>query len=199
MEGHYKFQFSHFCWIHMALLLIVIQSHFIINNLFEGLIWFVLPVSLVITNDSMAYFVGIFFGRTPLIRLSPKKTWFVFIDIREGFIGAFFFTMIFAFFLAGALNFPYMTNSLRCQMSGTKCLTNPVFFLKEYPIHPILYAFLKLIRRVILVVYPLKEIKRTIFLYPIQLHSLVLAAFASLIAPFGTRKFNFRWFLCKWR
>jgi phosphatidate cytidylyltransferase len=59
----------------MALLLIVIQSHFIINNLFEGLIWFVLPVSLVIMNDTTAYFFGFFFGKTPLIRLSPKKTW----------------------------------------------------------------------------------------------------------------------------
>jgi phosphatidate cytidylyltransferase len=28
----------------------------------------------------MAYFFGFFFGRTPLIKLSPKKTW-------EGFVG----------------------------------------------------------------------------------------------------------------
>jgi CDP-diglyceride synthetase len=64
----------------MALLLIVVQSHFVINNIFEGLIWFVLPSSLVICNDIFAYVFGFFFGRTPLIRLSPKKTW-------EGFIG----------------------------------------------------------------------------------------------------------------
>jgi phosphatidate cytidylyltransferase len=59
----------------MALLLIVAQSHFIINNLFEGLVWFVLPVSLVIMNDTAAYASGIIFGRTPLISISPKKTW----------------------------------------------------------------------------------------------------------------------------
>ena len=64
----------------MALLIVVVQSHFIINNIFEGLIWFVLPSSLVICNDIFAYIFGFFFGKTPLIRLSPKKTW-------EGFIG----------------------------------------------------------------------------------------------------------------
>jgi phosphatidate cytidylyltransferase len=48
---------------------------------------FILPVSLVVTNDIFAYLVGFFFGRTPLIRLSPKKTW-------EGFIGGTVFTYI---------------------------------------------------------------------------------------------------------
>lgn len=36
----------------------------------------------------MAYLFGFFFGRTPLIKLSPKKTW-------EGFIGGGFATVIF--------------------------------------------------------------------------------------------------------
>ena len=70
----------------MALLLVVVQSHFIINNIFDGLIWFILPSSLVICNDIFAYFAGFFFGRTPLIKLSPKKTW-------EGFIGGFVATV----------------------------------------------------------------------------------------------------------
>jgi CDP-diglyceride synthetase len=33
------------------------------------------PASLVICNDCMAYVFGFFFGKTPLIQLSPKKTW----------------------------------------------------------------------------------------------------------------------------
>lgn len=41
---------------------------------------FIVPVSMIITNDIMAYVFGFFFGKTPLIKLSPKKTW-------EGFIG----------------------------------------------------------------------------------------------------------------
>lgn len=58
----------------MALYLIVVQAHFIMNNIFEGMIWFFLPVSLVITNDIFAYICGITFGRTQLIKISPKKT-----------------------------------------------------------------------------------------------------------------------------
>lgn len=71
----------------MALFLIVGQAHFVINNIFEGFIWFILPVSMVITNDIFAYLCGITFGRTPLIQISPKKTW-------EGFLGAWFFTIL---------------------------------------------------------------------------------------------------------
>lgn len=53
-----------------------------------GLIWFIVPVSMIVCNDVMAYLFGFFFGRTPLIKLSPKKTW-------EGFIGGGFATVIF--------------------------------------------------------------------------------------------------------
>ncbi|RUS15414.1 CDP-diacylglycerol synthase-like protein 1 [Endogone sp. FLAS-F59071] len=89
-RGHYKFQFQQFCWTHMALLLVVCQSHFIINNIFEGMIWFVFPVSLVICNDIFAYICGFFWGRTQLIQISPKKT-------VEGFVGAWICTMLFGF------------------------------------------------------------------------------------------------------
>jgi phosphatidate cytidylyltransferase len=61
----------------MTLLVVVLQSHFIISSIFEGLIWFLLPVLLVVTNDIMAYVGGFFFGKTRLIKLSPKKTWVI--------------------------------------------------------------------------------------------------------------------------
>lgn len=80
----------------MALLIIVVQAHFIMNNVFEGLIWFFLPAALVITNDIFAYIVGITFGRTQLIKLSPKKT-------VEGFIGAWLFTVIFGYALTNLM------------------------------------------------------------------------------------------------
>ncbi|KAK4491750.1 hypothetical protein RD792_002525 [Penstemon davidsonii] len=51
---------------------------------------FVLPASLIAMNDVAAYLFGFFFGRTPLIKLSPKKTW-------EGFIGASVATVVSAF------------------------------------------------------------------------------------------------------
>jgi phosphatidate cytidylyltransferase len=46
----------------MALLLVVCQSYFIINNIFEGLVWFIIPVALVVVNDISAYVFGIFSG-----------------------------------------------------------------------------------------------------------------------------------------
>lgn len=51
---------------------------------------FLFPAALIAINDVTAYFFGFFFGKTPLIKLSPKKTW-------EGFIGASVATIISAF------------------------------------------------------------------------------------------------------
>lgn len=42
---------------------------------------FLLSVLLVVVNDICAYLVGVPFGKTPLTKLSPKKSW-------EGFLGA---------------------------------------------------------------------------------------------------------------
>ena len=85
----------------MALYLIVVQAHFVMNNIFEGMIWFLLPATLVITNDTMAYIVGITFGRTQLIKLSPKKT-------VEGFVGAWIFTVIAGILVTSVLiRYPY--------------------------------------------------------------------------------------------
>lgn len=95
-KGHYKFQFTQFAWTHMVLYLVVVQSHFIMNNVFEGMIWFFLPVSLVVTNDIFAYICGITFGRTQLIKISPKKT-------VEGFLGAWICTVILGLFMTNQL------------------------------------------------------------------------------------------------
>ncbi|KAL7836934.1 hypothetical protein AOLI_G00282180 [Acnodon oligacanthus] len=128
VKKHYRLQFYMFGWTHVTLLIVVTQSHLIIHNLFEGMIWLkmnrlcllaglLFPISCVICNDIMAYMFGFFFGRTPLIKLSPKKTW-------EGFIGGFFSTVVFG-------------------------------------------------------------ILTTVKLYPFQIHSIALSAFASIVGPFG--------------
>lgn len=81
----------------MALYLIVCQAHFIMNNVFEGMIWFFIPAALVITNDIFAYICGIMFGRTQLIKLSPKKT-------VEGFVGAWIMTILWAMLLVNIMS-----------------------------------------------------------------------------------------------
>lgn len=47
-----------------------------------------MPVSMIICCDIMSYMFGFFFGKTPLIKLSPKKTW-------EGFLGGAASTVLF--------------------------------------------------------------------------------------------------------
>ncbi|XP_047922436.1 phosphatidate cytidylyltransferase 1 isoform X4 [Anser cygnoides] len=70
VKKHYRLQFYMFAWTHVTLLITVTQSHLVIQNLFEGMIWFLVPISSVICNDIAAYIFGFFFGRTPLIKFS---------------------------------------------------------------------------------------------------------------------------------
>lgn len=138
-KGHYKFQFLQFFWTHMTLLVVVFQSHFIISNTLEGLIWFVLPVSLVVVNDVFAYVGGFFLGRTRLIALSPKKTW-------EGFIVGFLCTLIFAGFATGFMvKLPYLVCPMKdltlSAWDSISCERNPVFIPVRYKLSPALVSF----------------------------------------------------------
>ncbi|KAF9584688.1 hypothetical protein BGW38_005565 [Lunasporangiospora selenospora] len=173
-KGHYRFQFSQFAWTHMTLLLVVCQSHFIINNIFEGLIWFFLPVSLVIANDIWAYIFGFFWGRTPLIKLSPKKT-------VEGFVGGWIMTIFFGMLFATLfLRYPYMICPVKdlsaTAFSGLTCEPNPVFVPEKYFLRPWMASLGGHI-------FGMKY--NYVMIAPLQWHSMVMACFASLIAPFG--------------
>ncbi|XP_075059361.1 phosphatidate cytidylyltransferase 1 [Mixophyes fleayi] len=168
VKKHYRLQFYMFGWTHVTLLITVTQSHLVIQNLFEGMIWFLVPVSIVICNDIMAYLFGFFFGRTPLIKLSPKKTW-------EGFIGGFFLTIIFGFLFSYVfVQFQYFvcpveynseTNSF-----STGCTPSEIFRLHDYTVPPFLQSLLGW---------------TTVRIYPFQIHSIALSTFGSLIGPFG--------------
>ncbi|KAF2860446.1 phosphatidate cytidylyltransferase [Piedraia hortae CBS 480.64] len=168
-KGHYKFQFTQFAWTHMALYLIVVQAHFIMNNIFEGMIWFFLPVCLVTTNDIFAYICGITFGRTRLIELSPKKT-------VEGFVGGWICTVIIGFGLTNLLMrssyFTCPVNDLGANFfTGLQCEPNPVFIPRTFqvPFIPFNWTWLP----------------TSITVSPMQFHILVMSTFASLIAPFA--------------
>lgn len=87
---------------------------------------------MIVCNDVMAYMFGFFFGRTPLIKLSPKKTW-------EGFIGGGFATIIFGFifsyFLCGYQYFvcpiEYSEELGRMTM---ECVPSYLFTKQEYTV-----------------------------------------------------------------
>lgn len=55
----YTYQFAQYAWTHMILLVVFIPSSFFVSNIFDGLMWFLLPCSLVIINDIGAYLFGI--------------------------------------------------------------------------------------------------------------------------------------------
>lgn len=124
------------------------------------MIWFFLPAALVITNDVFAYICGMTFGRTQLIKLSPKKT-------VEGFVGAWVFTILFGYLLTNLLmDYKYWICPVddlgASAFSGLDCTPNPVFTPRKFDL-----------------------LGTTITTEPIQFHVFVFSTFASLIAPFG--------------
>lgn len=170
-KNHYKFQFGQFAFTHMILLAAVFQSHFVIHNIMEGLIWFVMPMGLVIFNDIAAYACGKIWGKTPLIQLSPKKT-------KEGFIGALICTIVFGFFLARFLaSFDLMICSYDEYSKSGTCKVDRVFLPTKFDISAIV-GFL----------IPRKyfdNLSLQISIMPLQIHTLIFSVFASLVAPFG--------------
>ncbi|KAA3489020.1 phosphatidate cytidylyltransferase 1-like [Gossypium australe] len=196
----YKYQFGQYAWTHMILIVVFTQSSFTVANIFEGIFWFLLPASLIVINDIFAYIFGFFFGKTPLIKLSPKKTW-------EGFIGASVTTIISAFVIiceelikcvdlfgirgkvdpelvilrsnANALinlanilgRFCWLTCPRKDLSTGwLECDPGPLFKPENYILPGWISQW-----------FPWKEIS----VLPVQWHALCFGLFASIIAPFG--------------
>ena len=59
-----RYQMQQLTWTLVSCSLVVFQMKYAINNIFYGLFWFLLPVSLVVCNDTTAYFCGQIFGRS---------------------------------------------------------------------------------------------------------------------------------------
>ncbi|KNA10619.1 hypothetical protein SOVF_142690 [Spinacia oleracea] len=161
----YKYQFGQFAWTHMILIVVFTQSSFTVANIFEGMFWFLLPASLIVINDIAAYLFGFFFGKTPLIKLSPKKTW-------EGFIGASVTTIISAFLIANVMGrFEWLTCPRKDLSTGwLHCDPGPLFKPDYYHLPGSIASWI-----------PWKEIP----IMPVQWHALCLGLFSSIIAPFG--------------
>ncbi|KAI7999483.1 Phosphatidate cytidylyltransferase 1 [Camellia lanceoleosa] len=161
----YKYQFGQYAWTHMILIVVFTQSSFTVANIFEGIFWFLLPASLIVINDIAAYFFGFFFGRTPLIKLSPKKTW-------EGFIGASVTTIISAFVLANVMGRNEWLTCPRKDLSTgwLHCDPGPLFKPEYFTLPGWVPNW-----------FPWREIQ----VLPVQWHAMWLGLFASIIAPFG--------------
>lgn len=144
---------------------------------------------MIVCNDVMAYLFGFFFGRTPLIKLSPKKTW-------EGFIGGgfatVFFGVVFSYFLCQYQFFicpiEYNETSGRMVM---ECEPSYLFRPQEYTLSFVnIYLLVinqntKLSDYIYLTLFFQIKINKTITMYPFLLHSLSMSIFSSVIGPFG--------------
>ncbi|CAG2165131.1 unnamed protein product [Oppiella nova] len=173
-KNYYMRQFSLFAWTHVTLLIVVTQSYLILQNMFEGLIWFIVPVSMIVCNDVMAYLFGFFFGKTPLIKLSPKKTW-------EGFIGGGILTVILGMIFSAVLcQYKYFVCPIEysedLERTTMDCEPSPLFHPTEYHF-PVELAYVNKL-------LPL-NIPMTVTMCPFVLHSLSLSLFSSIIGPFG--------------
>ncbi|GAB5570663.1 phosphatidate cytidylyltransferase 1 [Prionailurus iriomotensis] len=114
VKKHYRLQFYMFAWTHVTLLITVTQSHLVIQNLFEGMIWFL---------------------------LSPKKTWEGFIG---GFFSTVVFGFIAAYMLSKYQYFvcPVEYRS-DVNSFVTECEPSELFQLQSYSLPPFLKAVLR--------------------------------------------------------
>ncbi|EAR87408.3 phosphatidate cytidylyltransferase (macronuclear) [Tetrahymena thermophila SB210] len=166
-QGFYRYQFRLFGWTHLTILIVVAQTSVIVSNLYQGLVWFILPALLVISNDIFAYIFGKLFGKTKLIQLSPNKTW-------EGFIGGFFSSLFFA------VLFSYIFQNVPFLICQNDIQTITPFVFKSCQVDSF-YIPSPLTNQFFSQTFPFNHIQLSEF----QVHSLYLSLFASLIAPFG--------------
>mmetsp|Transcript_14286 Transcript_14286/g.21153 ORF Transcript_14286/g.21153 Transcript_14286/m.21153 type:complete len:473 (+) Transcript_14286:73-1491(+) len=174
-KGFYRYQVGQLTWTIVTICMIVAQLKFVAHNIFSGLFWFFFPCSLVIFNDIFAYICGMTLGRkiinAPFLKISPNKTW-------EGFIGAMICTVIFAYFLSGYLSkFEWfvcpverLTLGLVGDESHLHCTPDSVFQAREIKLPETVTKYLNF---------------EYIEAMPIQIHSVIMASFVGLIAPFG--------------
>lgn len=184
-KGLYRYQMTQYSWTLVTCAIVVFQMRAVFQTIYSGLFWFVLPCSLVICNDIMAYFSGVLFGRRltsrPLLELSPNKTW-------EGFLGSAFCTLIFAWYFSGFLSqFPLMvcipdTITLGAQKSS--CTPDEIYQLKPFLVDAQDQFFP---RRYVAIVAQMLQ-WRSVAEWQVcdaQFHALALGTFASFVSPFG--------------
>jgi phosphatidate cytidylyltransferase len=166
-KGMYQYQIGNLVWTVGVLCMIVWQIAGTADLIFAGLFWFMLPCGLVVANDCWAYFSGMLLGRrlikAEFLSISPNKTW-------EGFIGAAILTAIWAWLYSDWISRSHWLvcpqedlvhyASLSCRPSNVFVKQNISLPYDDYTLFVV-------------------EAK------PCQLHALVLALFASVVAPFG--------------
>ncbi|CAB9501589.1 Phosphatidate cytidylyltransferase 1 [Seminavis robusta] len=212
--GHIKFQLNQLCWTILVLCLTVGQLKYIMHNIFNGFFWFALPILLVVTNDIMAYVSGMTCGRKfirrPFISFSPNKTWEGFIGGGLcTMVAAWYISKLLAQF--PWMHCP--TNKFEFFPPPLQCTPDPIFVPSTLRFPSQMFELFprwcpKLFPNVVeicsVVAVETEDVTTTLTpcvsgdkrhthhhfellmtVFPVQIHALVLALFASLVAPFG--------------
>jgi len=209
-KDHIRFQLNQLCWTVLVLCLTVGQLKYIMHNVYNGLIWFALPIMLVVFNDSFAWLAGVTCGRKfihkEFIGLSPNKTW-------EGFLGGWIGTMIAGWHLSRFMaQYTWMTcptNNFSLLPERLECELDPIFQNAKQIVPSQIW---ELFPRALVQAIPgivdicmvngnVEELTACISgqdshshhhfelviknFYPVQIHALGLSLFASFVAPFG--------------
>jgi phosphatidate cytidylyltransferase len=91
----FSYQLKQLSWTLLVLGFVVLQLKCMVFTAHAGLIWCIFPASMIMMNDTTAYFCGVALGNKFIKYkfmpyLSPKKTW-------EGFLGGGVCTLVYAF------------------------------------------------------------------------------------------------------
>lgn len=156
-KGLYDYQITQFMWTIAILLLVVLQMKTLVSNVYNGLFWFVFPFLCVVVNDVAAYFSGITLGK----RVFKDATFLSLSPNKtwEGFVGAFILTLLWAYYSAPFLGQIYGCSyqEVKKGLSGGECANYELFATPSGSLTE----------------------------FPIQIHALFIAMFASIVAPFG--------------
>lgn len=166
-----RYQFGQLAFLLLSCVAIVGQGTGQIRTISYGLIWFTVTTTSVIVNDISAYLCGVTFGRTKLLpRISPNKT-------VEGFLGASIVTFIWAFCFGDFLS---RYQVMICP--ETRLMLMPFSFWKDANCSPPAHFVWKQMPTPI----PLQHLfGPSIWYKHFWIHIMILAAFASFVAPFG--------------
>jgi len=187
-KGLFKYQMTQYTWTMVTISIVVFQTQAVFQIIYAGLFWFVMPSSLVICNDIMAYYCGQLFGkrltRRKFLDLSPNKTW-------EGFLGSAVCTLIFAFWFSRKLcGYQWMTcmpDKITFRLSTLTCTPAPMYHDRSIAAiaEALPFGVRKTLDGVTGLAPTLMRKVLELEICSVQIHALQLGLFASFAAPFG--------------
>ncbi|CDW74213.1 phosphatidate cytidylyltransferase [Stylonychia lemnae] len=164
-RGSLRYSFTRLSWTLFSLFIVFTLPASAFYNIYKGMFWFFIPHAIVVVNDSASFLFGYFFGKTPLIMLSPKKTW-------EGFLGGLVTTFALTYFISEYFaGFSYMvcpqTNITFAMIQGIQCDLPQTFMKQNFELP---FAFMGY---------------KHILIRPSTIHALTFALFATVFSPFA--------------